>query len=166
MEPIIKLEEGFQYMKFQPGDGTMYTAIFGNIDNDNMYIALGPGDMIQGGYFFRRSSARSMLVALREWVEGGGMPREFVQDYHLFHYHATKVNNKFNWTVAVFVFLSALLTVTSVHAGGMAYISETAGEGVFDLIKFVDRNNGEEVLSWLDTWAPLSFKVSDIDKED
>ena len=58
------VKEGFAcYYVIEPGDGTRYTAFYvadPDSDPDNMYIAVGPGQSITGGYLIRRSSVRRL----------------------------------------------------------------------------------------------------------
>lgn len=141
MRPIVKFQDGFSYVKFQPGDGTIYTALYGWLGNDNWYIAIGSGDYIRGGYFFRESSAHRLLVDLVKWIDEGKLPLQFVQEYHLFAYHTTKINmfvdKDFDWTVAVAVLFSVIISHTSV--------SRT---NAFDLIKAIYLDDSIGVTDW------------------
>ena len=119
MRTVVNYADNFSYAKFQPGDGTIYTVLFGDTDEDNMYIALGSGDYIQGGYYFRRSSARelaqNMIRTILHGTETDTLPK-FTQEYHLFSYQATKFyalagDRKPSWTLAVIVLFSVVLAL-------------------------------------------------------
>ena len=111
MKAIVTHLTGFHYMKFQPGDGTLYTVLFGNMARvpDNMYIAIGSGDHIKGGYFFRRSSVEELAYDMIEWMDKDGRPlTQFVSEYPYFDYQHGKINihnqgSGGNWTSVVAV---------------------------------------------------------------
>lgn len=119
MEPIVSARiDEFTYMKVQPGDGTIYTMIFGDGvggDHDNLYIAMGPGEKVVHGYFFRKSAAREMLRELVKWIRDGKSPWEFAREYHLFGYHASHSPRGDNWETTVMVLMSVVLTEVDVY---------------------------------------------------
>ena len=95
MRAIVRHQDNFHYMKFQPGDGTLYTVLFGNMagDSDNMYIAMGSADYIKGGYFFRKSSVEELAHDMIKWIDKDGRPlTQFVSEYHYFDYQHGKIN--------------------------------------------------------------------------
>jgi hypothetical protein len=149
MRKIVTHQDNFHYMKFQPGDGTVYTVLWGNMfpDEDNLYIALGSADYIRGGYFFRQSSARELAREMVKWIENetASLPA-FVQDYHLFSYHHTKFDvfdrdRKPDWTLAVIVLFSVILT-----------LGDPTMDEDLEFISHVYRDNSQEALDTLYRW--------------
>ena len=148
MRAVVKYQDNFHYMKFQPGDGTIYTVLWGDTDNDNMYIALGSGDYIQGGYYFRRSSAVELAQEMANWIvnEIASLP-QFTQDYHLFDYQATKFyalagRRKAEWTLAVIVLFSVVIA-----------LGRPTNEQDLNFIGHVYRNDGQAVLDTFERWG-------------
>ena len=154
MRAIVNYESNFNYMKFQPGDGTIYTVLWGNqvgADDDNMYIALGSGDFIQGGYYFRRSSAIELAKEMSKWIlnEVAPLPA-FTQNYHLFDYQATKFyalagRREPEWTLAVIVLFSVVLALGDVSNG--EHLS---------FISYVYHDEQQEVLDLFDEWGLIA----------
>jgi hypothetical protein len=115
MNPIPKLVEEFTYAKIQPGDGTIYTIMYGPLRHkESLYIAIGAGETVEHGYSFRLDSGWHMLNDLRKWIENDtGSTIEFVESYHLFAYHDSHWRSDHNyWTMVVLVLLSAIMSVT------------------------------------------------------
>ena len=148
MRAVVNHLDNFHYMKFQPGDGTIYTVLWGDTDNDNIYIALGSGDYIQGGYYFRRSSAIELAEEMAKWItnEVASLPA-FTQDYHLFDYQATKFyslanNREAEWTLAVIVLFSVVIA-----------LGRPTNEQDLNFIGQVYRDDGQAVLDTFERWG-------------
>ena len=144
MKTVVEHIDRFRYVKFQPGDGTLYTAMYGQADGENLYIALGSGDGILGGYFFRIESAREMLVELKKWIDTGKTSLEFVQQYHWISYIRSHMrsDNPHEWTVIVMCLFAAIV----------AYADPSNGEA-YGLIPAVYCNQDSLVLEWLEEWG-------------
>ena len=147
MKTIVNHIDGFRYIKFQPGDGTIYTAMYGQVKGDNFYIALGAGDNTRGGYFYRKSSAEHMIIDLVKWIEDGKSPMGFTHDYHLFHHAASKTNvfmesRAIDWTVIATVLFAAIVTLADPSNG------ESYG-----LIPAVYHNDSGAIIKWAEEWG-------------
>ncbi len=147
MRAVVNYLDNFNYMKFQPGGGTIYTVLWGDTDDDNMYIALGSGDYIQGGYYFRRSSAIELAQEMAKWIVNEVAPLPaFTQDYHLFGYHATKFyalsNREPEWTLAVIVLFSVVIA-----------LGRPTNEQDLNFISQVYRDDRQAVLDTFERWG-------------
>ena len=139
MRSIVVEQDNFHYMKLQPRDGTLYTVIYGYMKNspDNMYIAIGPGDMVRGGYFFRLSSGRQLALDMHEYIQNGGKNlHSFMLEHHLYGYHATKLMDAGKWTRCVAILLSLVLPnndfdfpfIGDVHNNDIQAVEATIGD--------------------------------------
>ncbi len=145
MKTIVRHQTNFNYMKFQPGDGTIYTVLFGRMvdDTDNMYIALGSGDHIRGGYFFRISSVAELAREMIKWIVSDRGPlTQFVREYHYFEYQHSKLNiftreEGNTWTTAVAVLFALVFA-----------LGDVSNSEHLSLISYVYYNNSAEVLEF------------------
>ena len=149
MKTIVKDIGNFSYKKFQPGDGTLYTVLHGRIDEEIMYIALGSGDYTGGGYFYRVSSARQMVIDMVKYINDGGSPTQFQKEYHLCAYVASKINfmsehPKVDWTVIVTVLFAAIYA-----------LSDASNGDAYSLIPAVYYGSGDMVLQWVYDWSDI-----------
>lgn len=143
MKAIVDGKEYFTYMKLQPGDGTLYTVIFGIVDDDNLYLAIGPGDYIAGGYFFRASSSYMMLEELHQWIiNDKGTLFEFLDNYHWINYMEGKFFDGHSWTPKIACLVAAVIQ----HA-------DASNSESYELINAIDHNDSERVLGWLKEWG-------------
>ena len=151
MDAIIRYESDFHYLKFQPGDGTMYTAVYGDLTDPeerygNIYVAVGSADYIRGGYMLRHTSLYEMLLELRKWIDADKLPIGFVKKYHLFAYFDTKMSygqtRNATWTDKMAVLLAAVIT------WGTGRVRED-----LKFIGHVYYNHNSEILALLDEWG-------------
>lgn len=153
MQAVVEYLTGFNYMKFQPGDGTIYTVLYGTMvdDPDNMYIAIGPGDSIQGGYFFRKSSVEKLADRMVNWIYDDGRPlAQFMTEEYYVDYQHTKlaIYGGNRWTTAVAVLFAMVYAM-----GNVAYDKH------LNVIGHVYRNNREEVLKFFKEIGFLLLEV-------
>ena len=143
MKAIVTHQDNFHYMKFQPGDGTLYTVLFGNMvrDPDNMYIAIGSADYIRGGYFFRKSSVRELAYEMLKWIKNdSGSLFTFVSEYHYFDYQHTKINVFHEkdgniWTTAVAVLFAVVYALGDVsNDADLAFIGHVYNNHALDVL--------------------------------
>ena len=151
MQTITKSREGV-YIKFQPGDGTIYTAFHvyePDSDPDNMYVAIGSGDEIEGGYFMRRSSLRELAKRLMESNENESLIK-FLQGDHFVRYWLSHFKGR-DWTGTVAILFGMVLTVST----------EDLGESL-KIIGDIYRNNHEDVYGDLLHWTQQSEEKNNV----
>jgi len=113
MNAIVRNEMAL-YLRIQPGDGTIYTAMvcsYPDNDPDNMYLAIGAGDNIDGGYFMRRSSliklARRLLAIDNDQEMTSFLKNDHYINYWLSHYKG------YDWTGIVGVLAGMVMALSS-----------------------------------------------------
>jgi len=148
MRQVVKSSpKDFTYLKFQPGDGTLYTAIYGipnQYDSDNLYLAIGSGDGITGGYFFRASSAKEMLADLQKAIEKKTNLNVWARAYPWTQYIRTHLRNTHEWTAIV-----ACLLVVVLFFGSERPVPTDED---LRLIEYVYRNMPDRVMALVRKW--------------
>jgi len=149
---LIK-EEFAVYFVIEPGDGTRYSAFYvpePDNDPDNVYIAIGPGSHIIGGYFMRRSSLKQL--ALRIYDMAKNKERSFssalMVDYYIgylaSHLKVSGRNVNPDWDVIAAALFGIALTLSPTTED-----TETALKFIGD----VYRNRHVEIIATLVEWG-------------
>ena len=132
------------YLKFQPGDGTIYTVMYSRYpdssDKDNLYVAIGAGNEIAGGYLMRRSSLRKLAQRIMATDDGEYLPK-FLKEDHYIQYWLSHFDG-FTWTGVVAVLFGMVLEV-----------STEALELSLEIIGDIHHNNHNDVFRDLLYWT-------------
>ena len=102
------------YMIFEPGDGTRYTAFIveypDDYGGDSLYVAIGAGDKVKGGYFLRRSNLESLGKDIMTMNEDEQSIQELLLEHHYTNYWQghLKLNR---WTTVVGILLGMVFVL-------------------------------------------------------
>ena len=126
------------YFVLQPGDGTRYTVMtMDSHGDDGIYIAIGAGDVICGGYFLPKKEAIALLDDLYRH-EGDEHLTAFAIGHHVTDYWRSHITTDLTrWTAAVAVLVASVLTYRSLDVA--------IKEDLFRVIAAVYRNKPDEV---------------------
>ena len=108
------------YYQIQPGDGTRYTAFYvsrPDNDPDNIYVAVGSGQYIQGGYLMRRSSLRNLAERLYKPARDQERLDQWLKEDHYInywnpHFKVYAEYSEVNWTTMMAVLFGLAMTMS------------------------------------------------------
>lgn len=138
---IVTKEAKADFGIIEPGDGTRYTAVTARIEQGSekyIYIALGAGDTIRGGYYLPINQLTFLFDALLEHQDR--MLSFLLHDSHIVGYFQSKTGLH-DWTAIVGVLTALTFTLSKSIRDDLAIIGH------------IYHNRFNEALNIMEHWA-------------